>query len=848
MRTFLLILFLSCSILLRATHNRAGEITYTQTGPNTVKISVVTYTRASSPADRPYIELTWGDGKNDTLKRADGYPKTFGDDLNINLYEAVHTYPSVGKYAIAFEDPNREEGVINIPNSVNVPFYIYTNIILNPFLGLNNSPKLLYPPIDNACQGKLYLHNPGAYDPDGDSLVYSLVTCKGAGGNDIAGYSLPSGVTLNSQTGEFAWNAPTILGNYNFAILIDEYRDGFKIGSILRDMQVTVLACPPNDPPVIHVKQDICIEAGDTLDEKVWAVDPNSGDSVVLSAVSAMFSLPAPALKFTQPVFAIDSAGGKFSWTPQCSHVRKQAYTILFKARDNADPVNLFDLKTVNIKVIAPAPKNLMAVPSGKSVALTWSSGLCGSVTGYKIYRKEDSTAYTPDSCTTGLPDGLGYSLIQQTSTAAFTDTNIVLGKRYCYRVVAFYADGAESKVSDEVCVELEKTAPVLINVSVNHTDAVDGSIFLRWMKASQLNTIQHPGPYSYRVYRNSILIKTISDVNDTSMVDTLFNTQKTPFTYYVELWNNASGNTYLIGASPQAASVYLNIKSVDKALILNWTYTTPWTNDTFYVWKETSPGVFTKMDTTTAHSYVDKELANGQTYCYKIQSSGAYSGSGYPSPLLNFSEIMCAVPKDTVPPCPPAVSVSGDCDKGENTITWGAANPFCSADLLKYKLYYKDELNKPYTLLKEIVPFTDAVYIHPNLEYVAGCYLITATDSTGNESALTGEVCVDNCPSYSLPNIFTPNGDGKNDFFTPFPYKHIQKVNMRIYDRWGLLMFQTDKPEIFWDGRFMENQQMCSSGTYYYICEVYQKKLAGPQIVQLKGFVQLIGDGANNK
>ena len=847
MRIFLLILFLSGSILLHATHNRAGEITYTQTGANTVKISVVTYTKASSPADRPYIELSWGDGKADTLKRADGYPKLFGPDLNTNLYEATHTYPSSGEYTIAFEDPNREEGVVNIPNSVNVPFYIFTKIILNPFLGNNNSPKLLYPPIDNACLGKMYLHNPGAYDPDGDSLVYSLVNCKGTGGVDVSGYFFPAGTSLNYLTGDFSWNVPTQLGDYNFAILIEEYRNGYKIGSILRDMQVSVVNCPPNDPPVIHVKEDICIEAGDTLNENVWALDPDLGDSITLSAVSATFSLSAPTLVFNQPVSGIDSAGGNFSWMPTCAHVRKQPYTVLFKAHDNAEPVNLFDLKTVNIKVIAPAPKNLLALPSGSSVALSWSPGLCGGVSGYKIYRKEDASAYNPDSCETGLPAAAGYSLIKTSGDANtfYTDSNLVLGKRYCYRVVSYYADGAESKASQEFCVELKKIAPVLINVSVNKTDAVTGSIFLKWMKASQLDTVQYAKPYSYKIYRNSTLIKSISDVNDTSYTDTLINTQNTSFTYYIELWNTA-----LIGTSPTAESGFLNIHEVNQALILSWKYTTPWVNDTFYIWKESVPGsgLFTKIDTTTATTYTDLGLVNGQTYCYKIQSSGKYSGTGYPSPLLNFSEIMCGVPKDTVPPCPPGVSVSADCNKGENTITWTASPASCSSDLFKFKLYYKEELDKPYTLLKELIPFVDSVYVHSNLEYVAGCYIVTATDSTGNESALTGEVCVDNCPEYSLPNIFTPNGDGTNDYFKPFPYKHIQKIDIRIYDRWGRLMFQSAQPDILWDGRFKENMEMCASGTYFYICDVYQKKLAGIKIVQLKGFIELLGEGSTNK
>ena len=850
MRIFLLILFLSGSFLLHATHNRAGEITYTQIGPNTIKVQVVTYTKASSPADRPQIELTWGDGVKTVLVRSSGYPKLFGPNLNVNLYEATHTYGSTGAYTIAFEDPNREEDIKNIPGSVNTPFYIYTKVILNSVLGSNNSPQLLYPPIDDACLGKLYLHNPGAYDMEGDSLVYSLVPCKGEFGANIDGYFLPSGCTLNPLTGDFSWLSPDTIGDFNFAILIDEYRDGYKIGSILRDMQVTVVACPPNDAPIIEVQKEICLEAGIALNQKVAAHDPNKGDVVTLTAVSSMFTLSAPALVFSQPLVAQDSVKGLYSWTPTCAQVRKQPYTILFKAHDDSEPVNLFDLETVSIHVIAPAPKNLTATAMSNTAQLTWTSGFCNAVKGYKIYRKENSASFVPDSCETGLPSGIGYTLVHSISGMAtgYTDAALVLGKKYCYRVVAFFADGSESKVSEEACMELKIAAPALLNVSVKSTDQTLGAMLLRWKKPMYLDSVQNPGPYSYSVYRDGLLLQ--SQLADTVFTDTLLNTQSVTHQYVVELWNDSPGNSYLIGTSPPASSLFLQIQSLDKSLLLKWTVGVPWKNDMYYIWQESAfgSGVFTLIDSTANLTYTAKGLQNGQNYCYKIQSKGKYSASGYPSPLLNFSEVLCAVPKDTIPPCPPSVKVTVGCDKNENSISWIATGQNCAADLLKYSLYYKDELAKPYVFLKDLLPFVDTVYVHSDLEYVAGCYLITATDSTGNESDLGGEQCVDNCPEYALPNVFTPNGDGKNDFFRPFPYKHIQKIELRIYDRWGRLVFQTDNADIVWDGRLKSNGERCASGTYFYICEVHQKKLAGVQIDVQKGFLQLIGDGFNNK
>ena len=102
--------------------------------------------------------------------------------MSINLHwmrcTNRHTYSSPGTYTMYMEDPNRNYGVVNIPNSVNVPMYVQTILVINPFLGYNNSPTLLNPPVDVGCVDQIFIHNPGAYDVDGDSLSYRLVNLQ----------------------------------------------------------------------------------------------------------------------------------------------------------------------------------------------------------------------------------------------------------------------------------------------------------------------------------------------------------------------------------------------------------------------------------------------------------------------------------------------------------------------------------------------------------------------------------------------------------------------------------------------------------------------------------------------
>lgn len=78
-------------------------------------------------------------------------------------------------------------------------------------------------------------------------------------------------------------------------------------------------------------------------------------------------------------------------------------------------------------------------------------------------------------------------------------------------------------------------------------------------------------------------------------------------------------------------------------------------------------------------------------------------------------------------------------------------------------------------------------------------------------------EVAVEDC-SIVIPNVFSPNGDGENDRFYISGLHNIDGVRMRIFNRWGQLLFsETDfGSSAGWDPR-----QEASEGTYYFILEI---------------------------
>lgn len=867
----LILILLFTFILLEtalATHQRAGEILFRHISGLTYEITVITYTYTPSPADRPELDIRWGDGSSSTLKRTEkiNYPNNISRNVyayrpDLGATEARHTYSSPGTYRISLEDPNRNAGIQNIPNSVNVPLYIDTELVINPFLGYNSSPILLNPPIDNGCVNKLYIHNPGAYDADGDSISYRLVTCRGANGDPIAGYTLPQASNffiLDPVSGDLVWDTPVKQGEYNVAMAIEEWRNGIRISSLTRDMQITIIACD-NDPPEIHSIDDTCVTAGDTLIFDVVATDPDD-DLLILTGTGGPFELGVnPAYIDPDPATGSGIATTTFFWETICDQVQKQPYFVYFKASDNGFPVSLVDIKTVMITVVAPAPHVFEPEPTGSSIKVSWRKENCPKAVSYGIFRRNGFYGFIPDNCETGVPGYTGYKLIHTTNsindTVYVDDDNgagLIPGIDYCYMITSIFNDGAESYASEEVCAALKKDVPIITNISNDSSNLIPGIAYIAWSKPTELDTVQTPGPYQYVVQRAEGLngndytqVATLNGLNDTLYMDNSINLNAVSFPYRYKIDLESSSYGY-VGSSQPATSVYLEIAPSDEMLLLSWELNVPWSNDTYVIFrKEEGQLDYTQIETTQETAYKDSGLVNNREYCYYIKSIGSYNTSGFVHPLINFSQLKCQKPYDNVAPCPPTLTVETVCDRIENILTWTNPNNYCADDVDKYYIYYASSESGDFILLDSTMTAIDTVYTHTNLASVTGCYAVTAIDSVGNESDFSNIYCVDfnACPVYELPNVFTPNGDQRNDYFTPYPESvaAVQSIDISIFNRWGRIVYESTDPMINWDGKNYKNNIECSEGTYFYICDVFEITLTGIQKRTLQGSITLI-------
>lgn len=84
-----------------------------------------------------------------------------------------------------------------------------------------------------------------------------------------------------------------------------------------------------------------------------------------------------------------------------------------------------------------------------------------------------------------------------------------------------------------------------------------------------------------------------------------------------------------------------------------------------------------------------------------------------------------------------------------------------------------------------------------------SGMYSVTITRCGISEESSV-QVTVEDCPCHlEHPNAFTPDGDSNNDFFAVVSDCPIQQFDLRIYNRWGQLVFHSNDSEQGWDGKF---------------------------------------------
>ena len=328
-----------------ATHMLSGEIQFTHISGYTYQVEIITYTKISSPADRPELEINWGDGSSDTIPRTNGNGIPVATDVKKNIYSSNHTYPGPSDYFIQFTDQNRDAGIINITNSVNAPFSTQALLQIGSVFTNQHSARFLEMPDLSASLNTTNTYNVNAYDPDGDCLSYELVPCGGGGV-----YTYPNAsnsFTIDSINGEIKWDAPISIGDYAIAVKVKEWRNGINIGYVIRDFNILVLPTPI--PSTVFAGTNVwqvnangnysyTLAATDTLQLNLSYTD-NTASAIDLNAYGETFLLNDTS-HFTKSLTP-STINGSFEWTPGSVNVRSAPYVVTFRGISTNSPYQI---------------------------------------------------------------------------------------------------------------------------------------------------------------------------------------------------------------------------------------------------------------------------------------------------------------------------------------------------------------------------------------------------------------------------------------------------------------------------------------------------------------------------
>lgn len=233
-----------------------------------------------------------------------------------------------------------------------------------------------------------------------------------------------------------------------------------------------------------------------------------------------------------------------------------------------------------------------------------------------------------------------------------------------------------------------------------------------------------------------------------------------------------------------------------DTDILLSWEQPAGFLAARYIIYKSTDGVNFSTLDTVTSMNYIDADLFT--------QSSRYYYRIGYQDDCANLSASGVVASPILLTP------------EYDQSLTWSQYVGW-EAGVSGYLLEKYDENGS----LVETVSLGLSGSYQEDFDSNPYQYLVYRIIAVPNDPLLdrvTSNWLTIIYPSkVAFPNAFSPNGDGINDIFN-FESRYIRASNMKIYNRWGELIFQTSSPDTGWDGNI--NGKAAPPGAYIHYTE----------------------------
>ncbi|HRI26529.1 MAG TPA: gliding motility-associated C-terminal domain-containing protein [Chitinophagales bacterium] len=372
----------------------------------------------------------------------------------------------------------RNNAITSLNGPGNQNLYVEANIN-NTLPTCNTSPQFLNPPVPFTCVNQPVFYNHGVVDADGDQLVFSLVNCEQAPNTTVTyagGFNGPnplstaSGITINPTTGDINFT-PNQVQVAVICVLVEEYRNGVKIGEVVRDMQVTVVNCNNAAPTASGMNGAGGVYSTSICANQPLCFDIIGNDSNASNQITTTWNGGISGATFT-PGPVSNPTTSTFCWTPTDADIGTHFFTVTMQ--DNACPIVATGIYSYTINV-TPNPNPPVNAGADVGICAGGSAPLNASIIG-PLPPGVSVVSYTW-SPATGLNTTNGASVIAS-PTATTT-----------YQVTAVYSDFCQS--TDQVTVTVNPSPSVNLYPNSNIVVCGGGSI--------TINSLTSPDVISYQ-------------------------------------------------------------------------------------------------------------------------------------------------------------------------------------------------------------------------------------------------------------------------------------------------------------------------------------------------------------